>query len=92
MNKVLKSSVRVDNIGRIYLSVKMREPLGIECGEYVDVKTNGNVIVISNPNTVDLRTHIKVIQEAASDSGNITISEYRQLCELMNKLNSKNNI
>ena len=64
MNKILKSKVRVDNIGRIYLSVNIRNPLGIECGEYVDVKTNGEVIIISKPNNVDLTSHIKAIQEA----------------------------
>ena len=89
MNKILKSKVRVDNIGRIYLSVNIRNPLGIECGEYVDVKTNGEVIIISKPNNVDLTSHIKAIQEVASDSERITISEYRQLCDIMNKLNRK---
>ena len=74
-------------LGRVTLPVKLRRMLGMEVLDYVYMTTDGASIKIFKRDKKELLAHIKYIEETASDSENISISEYRQLCEIMNKLN-----
>lgn len=85
-NDVSMITVKVDALGRITVPVKVRRMLGIECEEYVYMSTNGRELKIFKLDKNELANHIKYIMETASDSEDITITEYRQLCEIMSKL------
>lgn len=86
MNDVSMITVKVDALGRITVPVKVRRMLGIECEEYVYMSTNGRELKIFKLDKNELANHINYVMETASDSEDITINEYRQLCEIMSKL------
>lgn len=85
-NDVSMITVKVDALGRITVPVKVRRMLGIECEEYVYMSTNGRELKIFKLDKNELANHINYVMETASDSEDITINEYRQLCEIMSKL------
>lgn len=85
-NDVSMITVKVDALGRIPVPVKVRRMLGIECEEYVYMSTNGRELKIFKLDKNELANHINYVMETASDSEDITINEYRQLCEIMSKL------
>ena len=87
MSDVSMLKVKMDALGRVTLPVKLRRMLGMEVLDYVYMTTDGASIKIFKRDKKELLAHIKYIEETASDSENISISEYRQLCEIMNKLN-----
>jgi bifunctional DNA-binding transcriptional regulator/antitoxin component of YhaV-PrlF toxin-antitoxin module len=78
--------VKVDALGRVTIPVKVRRMLGIEFEDYVYMSTDGMSIKIFKRDKKELESRIKYIENIASDSEDITINEYRQLCEIMNKL------
>lgn len=79
-------TVKVDELGRVTLPARIRRMLGIECKEEVYISTNGREVKIFKQDKNELANYIRYIEETASDSEDITINEYRQLCEIMSKL------
>lgn len=85
-NDISMLKVRVDALGRVTIPVKVRRMLNIEFEDYVYMSTDGTTIKIFKKDKNELTNRIKYIEEVAGDSEDITVSEYRQLCEIMNKL------
>ncbi len=88
-NEVSMLRVKVDLLGRVTIPVKVRRMLNIDCEDYVYMSTDGASVKIFKKDKKELENHIKYIEETASDSEDITINEYRQLCEIMNKLKNE---
>ena len=86
-NDVSMLRVKVDALGRVTLPVKVRKMLGIDYEDFVYMTSDGVSLKIFKRDNKELQAHIKYIEEVASDSEDITISEYRLLCDIMNKLN-----
>ena len=89
MSDVSMLKVKMDALGRVTLPVKLRRMLGMEVLDYVYMTTDGVSIKIFKRDKKELQAHIRYIEETASDSEDITINEYRQLCEIMNKLKNE---
>lgn len=87
MSDVSMLKVKMDALGRVTLPVKLRRMLGMEVLDYVYMTTDGASIKIFKRDKKELQAHINYIAEVASDSEDISISEYRVLCDIMNKLN-----
>lgn len=86
MSNICLISVKVDSAGRVTIPATTRRILDIKLGEYVCMSSDGECIKIFKHDKEELRRHIKYIEGIANDSENITITEYKQLCEIMNKL------
>lgn len=86
MNDVSMLMVRVDDLGRVTIPARIRRMLGIKCKECVYISTDGLSVKIVKQDKNELANHIKYIEENANDSENITINEYKILCEIMSKL------
>lgn len=50
---------KIDDMGRIVIPKEMRKKLGLNNGEEVNIELAGDKVVISNPNSFDLKKYIE---------------------------------
>lgn len=84
-------SRRIDELGRICIPKNMRDVLDIDSYDRIDIKLDGDKILLSKTDTSELESNIRKVKNLASDSRNhnLTTNEYDNLCQLLDKLASK---
>jgi AbrB family looped-hinge helix DNA binding protein len=89
--KECNKTIRIDELGRVYIPVSIRRKLDIDMGDKVDIYLEDNTIKIVKTDTSFLDHYIHNIKDVASDSRYITNKEYEALCEILGKLGGKVN-
>ena len=84
-------SRRIDELGRVCIPKYMRDGLDIDSYDRINIRLDGDKIVLSKMDTSELDRNIRSIKSLASESRNrnLTSNEYDNLCQLLDKLASK---
>lgn len=81
-----RTTLKVDNVGRIVVPVAVRKSLGIEEGKSIEVRYNNEKLEIPRVGTIGINESIEEITRAAEKKSNITDKEYFELKNILNKI------
>lgn len=61
---------KIDNMGRISIPIQMRKELSLKVGDEVKVEVKNKEIILSNPDTFDLKEYVEGRLKQAEEMGN----------------------
>jgi len=60
---------KIDNAGRISIPIEMRKELGLDIGDEVKIEVKNNQVIVTNPNTLDLKSYVEGRLKQAEETG-----------------------